>query len=439
MRKFMIILATITAVLVLMAGGIWGYLWYSTQQQVQQLVAAAEPFAEISYDGISVSPTGSVGVKQVKIIPNLIDDVISIGAIRLNAPNILALLNARRQLSQRELPQALSLSIRQLELPLHGDLLGAKAPSPSERTPFDDLDTLGCGPVAHFGGAQWEEMGYDSFISNMDMGYQLAAAENRINLQVSNNTRDWASLYLDIGFALNTLSTSITQLAASLTPKVASLNIVLQDDGYNTHRNNYCAGKAGKSVDAYIADHVRLVVERLRANGVNLGPGLIAAYQRYLTDGRQITITANPPAPIDPAELQFYKAEDVVKLAGLTVKVNDEVVTDLSVDWDAAQVTQALGIGRQRTPRTEEPEETIAPAAPKPVVIEKSFHTTPVSQLNQYVGKIARLKTSTGANYLGKLEAISKAGTVRITIRRSGGTATLSLRGEDITKAEVLY
>jgi hypothetical protein len=439
MRKFMTILATILAVLVLMAGGIWGYLWYSTQQQVEQLVAVAKPFAEINYAGISVLPTGSVGVKQIKIIPNLVNDVISIGAIRLNAPNILALLNARRQLSQGELPEALSLSIRQLELPLHGGLLGGPPPSPRERTPFDDLDTLGCGPVTHFGGAQWEEMGYDSFISNMDMGYRLTAAENRINLQISNTTRDWASLYLDIGFALNTSSTSIMQLATSLTPKVASLNLVLQDDGYNTRRNNYCAAKAGKPINEYIADHVQRVVERLRANGINLGPGLIAAYQRYLTEGKQLTITANPPAPIDPAELQFYQAEDVVKLAGLTVKVNDEAVTDLSADWNTAQVTRALGIGRQWTPRAEESEETTAPAAPKPVVIEKSFHATPVSQLNQHVGKIAKLETSTGANYLGNLESITDEGIIRITIRKSGGTATLSLRGEDITKAEVLY
>lgn len=439
MRKFMTILATILAVLVLMAGGIWGYLWYSTQQQVEQLVAAAKPLAEINYDGISVSPTGAVGVKQIKIIPNLVDDVISIGAIRLNAPNILALLNMRRQLSQGELPEALSLSIRQFELPLHGGLLGGKAPSPGERTPFDDLDTLGCGPVTHFGGAQWEEMGYDGFISNMDMGYRLTAAENRINLQISSNTRDWASLSLDIGFALNASSTSIMQLATAMTPKVASLNMVLQDDGYNTRRNNYCATKAGKPVNEYIAEHVRLVVERLRANGINLGPGLIAAYQRYLTKGGQLTINANPPAPIDPAELQFYKAEDVVKLAGLSVKVNDEAITDLSMDWNVAQVTRALGIGGQPTPRAGEPEETTAPAAPKPVVIEKSFHVTPINTLNQHVGKIAKLETSTGANYLGNLESMTDEGIVRITIRKSGGTATLSLRREDITKAEVLY
>jgi hypothetical protein len=259
-----------------------------------------------------------------------------------------------------------------------------------------------------------------------------------MNVRVNSNTRDWATLNLDIGFALTTPPTSVMELAQSLTPKLASLNAVLQDDGYNTRRNNYCAAKAGKPINEYIADHVRLVVERLRANGINPGPGLIAAYQRYLTEGEPITITTHPPAPIDPTELQFYKAEDVIKLAGLTVKINDQAVSDLSLEWDAALVAKALGIGAQRASQEGEPEETVAPAAPKPVVIQRSFHPIAVSDLGQHVGKIAKLQIRTGASYRGKLETIAE-GVIRITIRKAGGTATLSLRSEEITEAQVLY
>jgi len=436
MRKLMTILVTILVVLVLMAGGIWGYLWYNTRQQVEQLIVAAKPFAEISHGGIEVLPSGSAGVKQIKIIPHFVNDVISIGAIHLNTPNILALLNIRRQLSRGQLPEALSLTIRGLDLPLHGGIMGAKPPSPHERMPLDDLEALGCGPVVHFSGSEWQEMGYDRFMSNIEVGYRLDG--HRMNVRISSNTRDWAALHLDIGFALTTPPTSVMELATALTPKLASLNAVLQDDGYNTRRNNYCAAKAGKSINEYIAEHVRLVVERLRANGVNPGPGLIAAYQRYLTESSSLTVTANPPTPIDPTELQFYKSEDVVKLAGLTVQVNDQAITDLRVDWNTAQVTKALGIGVQRAPGAEAAEETVAPVASKPVVVQKSFHPVTVSELNQDLGKIAKLKTSTGASYRGILEAIPE-GLIRITIRKAGGTATLSLRIEEITEAQVLY
>jgi len=372
---------------------------------------------------------------QIKIIPHFVNDIISIGTIRLNAPNILALLNIRRQLGQGQLPAAMSLTLRGLELPLHGGIIGPKPPSPRERMPFDDLDTLGCGPVVHFSGDEWQEMGYERFISNLDIGYRLDAKQ--IQVRVNSNTRDWASLSLDMGFALNTPATSIMELAQSVTPKLASLNVVLQDDGYNTRRSNYCAVKAGKPINEYIADHVRLVVERLRANGIQPGPGLIAAYQGYLAENGSLTLTATPPAPIDPSELGLYTAEDVVKLTGLTVKVNDQPISDLRVEWNNAQVVKALGIGAPPLPDEEEAPAVVAPV-PKPVVIQQSFHPIAVSQLNQHVGKVAKLQTSTGVNYRGKLETMAE-GMIRITIRKPGGTATLSLRSEDITGAEVLY
>lgn len=437
MRKLKTLLITLIVVLVLITGGVWGYLWYSTQQQVEQIIAAAKPFAEISYDGIEVLPTGSTSVKQIKIIPHFVNDVISIGAIRLNAPNILALLNIRWQLSQGQLPGALSLSIHQLDLPLHGDIVGAKPLPPHQRSPFDDLGTLGCGAVSRFSGNEWQEMGYDRFVGNMKVGYRLDA--NQMNVYVSSNTQDWATLSLDMGFALISPLTSMTDLATSLTPKLTSLSAILQDDGYNTRRNNYCAVKAGKPINEYIAEHVRLLVERLRANGINPGPGLMTAYQRYLTEGEQITVTAQPPIPIDPAELPLYTAEDVVKLAGLTVKVDDQVVNDLSVEWDTARVTKALGIGAQRTPAEEAAQGTVAPVLPpKPIVIKQSFHPVAVGALSQHIGKIAKLQTRAGASYRGKLETIAE-GTVRITIRKSGGSATLNLRSEEITEAQVLY
>lgn len=435
MRKFMTILAALLAVLALIAGSVWGYLWYSTQQQIEQLVMAAKPFAEISYDSIEVSLSGSAGVKQIKIIPHSVNDIISISALRLNAPNILALLNIRSQLGQGQLPAAMSLTLRGLELPLHGGIIGPKPPAPRERKPFDDLDTLGCGPVIHFSGDEWQEMGYERFISNLDIGYRLDA--NRMQIRVNSNARDWASISLDMGFALNTPATSIMELAQSLTPKLTSLNVVLQDDGYNTRRSNYCAAKAGKPINEYIADHVRLVVERLRANGIQPGPGLIAAYQGYLAENGSLTLTANPPAPIDPSELALYKAEDVVKLTGLTVKVNDQAISDLRVEWNNVQVVKALGIGAPSPPHEEEAPATVTPT-PKPVVIQHSFHPIAVSQLKQHVGKIAKLQTSTGAHYRGKLEMMAD-GMVKITIRKPGGTATLSLRSEEITGAEVLY
>jgi hypothetical protein len=433
MRKLMNVLLVVLIAAILIAGGVGGYLWYSTKQQADQIVMMAQPFAEISYGGIVLSPTGSTGVKQVRIMPHFIHDVITIDTIRLNAPNILALLDLRRQLSQGKIPPALSLSFHDVELALHGGILGPPPSQVQHVSPFDNLDALGCGPVTRFSGAEWQEMGFERFVGNLEVGYRLDAARNRLELRVDSHTRNWAALNLDIGLAVATSPQSVMDLA-SFTPQLASLRFVLRDDGFNALRNNYCAVKAGKTIPDYIADHVRLVAERLRANGIALGPGLLEAYRRHLTEGGQLTVIAEPAAPIDPAELQFYAPADVVKLLGLVVQVNEAVVADLSITWDAAKVAEALG-----SEARPEPDVADTPLIrQQPVIVRQDYHPTPVGELGRHVGRNARLQTTTGARYLGRLDAVAE-GIVRITIRRSGGTVTLSLRAGDITAAEVVY
>lgn len=437
MRKLMTIVVAMLVVLALVAGGIGGYLWYNTKQQVDQLIAMVRPFATVSYGSITVLPVGSVGVSQLGIMPTLVNDSIRIGAIRLNAPNILALLNIRRQLSQGQLPEALSISLHDFELPLDGGILSAKPAAPGAGTPFDNLEALGCGPILHFSGAEWQAMGYNNFISNIEIGYRNNTQQNMLSLQVDSSARDWATLNLDLGLALSGSTDSVITFASAVTPKLAKLDFVLRDDGFNARKNNYCAAKAGKPIPDYIADHVRLVTERLRANGVDPGPGLIEAYRRYLTEGGEVTITAAPPAPINPAEIPSYTAADAIKLLGLKVKVNQTVIADPSVNWDAAKVARALNAGRAQPEELSEP--VAPPPPPKPVIIQRSFHPTPVSDLSQYIGKIVKLKTVTGVDYRGRLEAVVAGGMVRVKINKPGGSATLFLKPGDLASAEVLY
>jgi len=85
-----------------------------------------------------------------------------------------------------------------------------------------------------------------------------------------------------------------------------------------------------------------------------------------------------------------------------------------------------------------EPEVTPAPVVQTPVVIQKTYHPTPVGELGQHVGKIVKLRTKTGAQYRGQLDAFAE-GLVRIMVRKSGGSVTLSLRASEITAAEVFY
>lgn len=433
MRKLLNIVIVILVIAILLGAGAGGYLWYTTKQDVDRIVTMAQPFAQISYGGVTVSPVGSVGVNQLRIMSNFINDSFTIGAIRLKAPNFLALLHTRWQLSRHQVPRELALSFEDFELPSSGDIFSGPA---ANKSPFDDLEALGCGPIAAFGTAEWREMGYDRLISNLEIGYRADPKSNALDLQIGGKIRDWATLNLDIGLTPTKLPESPTDLAIAFAPKLAKLNFVLRDDGFNQRRNNYCAAKAGKAIPDYLADHVRQVVERLRANGITLGPGLISAYQRYLTEGGTLTITATPPAPANLAELHEYAPADALKVLGLALKVNETAVADLTIDWDAAKLAKMLN--PEPEPKPELETTTAKPAPQAPVMVQKNYHPTPVGELNRHVGKIVKLRTTTGAQYHGHLEAFAE-GLVRVTVRKSGGSVTLSLRANEITQAEVLY
>lgn len=439
MSKLKTIGIVLPIALILIIGGGWGYLWYSTKQQVDQIVTLAKPFADINYGDISISPTGSIAINRIRIILHAINDYLTIGSLQLSAPNFLALLEARSKLTQGRLPDALSLALRQIEIPLDGGLLGASQKPLSQRSPFKDLDALGCGAAVSLGDTEWREMGYTHFNGNMLVGYRLNAARDLLELQVESNHQDWAGIHMEVGIASSTPISSAT-IAAPPALKLAKLQVVLRDEGINQRRNRYCAAKAGKTIDAYLADHIQRLEERLRTNGVSPGPRLTEAYRRFLAEGGQLTITASPSAPLDPTELQSYKPDDAVKLAGLTLAVNGQPVSDLSMQWDTAKIAQALKITSE-PPLEIDDTETTQPSvtAPPPVVAStKTYHPIPPGKLAPHIGKIAKIKTASNAQYKGKLRAVTENG-IAITIFKSGGNATLSLRNQDIVEAQVFY
>lgn len=440
MRKFMNIVMILLVAVVLIGGGAAGYVWYATKKQADAVVALARPLAHISYGGISVSPLGSVSIHQVRIAPNTGPNTLTVGTIRLSAPDFLALLQTGWQVRRGRLPQALALSFRELEL-RPGTVTAAGSSQNTPAHPLDNLSALGCGPISAFGPSEWRDMGYQRLLGNLEIGYRINSLKNILELRLDSSARDMATTNLDFGLALSGAPRSFMELATTFTPKLAKLNLALRDDGLNQRRNTYCANKAGKPILDYIADHVRLVDERLRALGVVLGPGWLTAYQRYLTEGGVLALTATPPIPINPAELPDYAPADLIKLLGLRLNVNDTGVTDLSASWNTAQLMSTFGIQPQEQLQREyeaAAEKALIAAPARPTIAPKAYHPLPADQLSQHIGKIAKLRTTSGVQYRGQLHP-AEDGLVRITLRQASGSATLSLRVAEITSAEVLY
>lgn len=226
----------------------------------------------------------------------------------------------------------------------------------------------------------------------MEIGYRIDPKNNMLELRMESSSQNWAALPSGHRSGPNQTAGIAGGVRRFVHAQARQAELcALRDDGFNQRRNAYCRQSRQKPLPDYLADHVQQVAERLRANGVLLSPGLVAAYQRYLGEGGTVMITANPPALINPAELHEYAPADIVKLLGLRMKVNEAEVTDLTVDWDAAKITKALNLESEPEPEPEpEPKTTPATMSPSPVVAEKiyqTYHPIPVGELSRHVGR----------------------------------------------------
>ena len=151
MRK--ILLGFITFPL-LFALGTYGYLWYSTKQQADQLVQMASLFAEADYGSIFVSPFGTAGISDIKITPRGSHDTVRIESLSVTAPSIFALSDLGNRFSMTDLsdlPEHLSFTISGLKLPLYGAFFDNFDTFYDTSDDMAALSTLGCGSLAGFG------------------------------------------------------------------------------------------------------------------------------------------------------------------------------------------------------------------------------------------------------------------------------------------------
>ncbi len=434
MRTLARIISILLSITLLIAAGALGYLWYKTGQRADQLVLLAKPFADISYDGVDVSPFGSVGINRVQIRPYTNRDTITIGSVRLNASNLLELMMLELRLSQNKPPEALSLSLQQINLPMNGEILNPPPETIQRHSPLDALDALGCGSITRFNGVEFLEMGYKEITSNITIGYRSNPDRQQLNLQIDSNTRNWMAIHLGVDLKVPNLSV-LPLSPDALQPEITGLDISLYDDGFNQHRNNYCAAKSGEPVDTYVTHHVQLLAQRLSTAGIKLGVGILNAYRHFLlADSSQMTLTAQPDTPIDLSTLVGYSSTDIIKLLNLKLSVNQKPVDDLSFSLDTQRFAHLFAPEKPKP----QPEEEIVEHRPKVVVIKKTFHPTPTRELSKHIGKIAKIQTSTGAKYTGTLGEITDE-KINIMIRKPSGQLTLSLRLANITSAQVLY
>lgn len=430
-------------------GGVKIYIHNSVKEFLDQTARATSGVLNISYGRIHSSLSGQIGVDDIRLRPQDVDDEIRIASVELNAPNLKYLLDAKKEFAKNSFPRTMSISIIGLQLDLEGGLMSlAKSVSTELNRAYGITGNDPCTSpdLLHF--MYYQTVGYKTISFDIQLGYEWNKNANTVLLRASSEDGDANSFKTETVITLPQ-SQDLLQLQR-YTPHIVSEKIVVQEKTLIEKLSAYCAKKLDVDVATFVAKKAGAQDHQFAKSwGVIPGEGLRAAYKQALLSGKPVTVTMNPNRPTNPNEFDFYSPADLVQLLNLEIQVGTQQVQDLAFEFP--EFTPARSFGQQliaqmpefrsyaeglNPDRDSEPVDSVQ-NEPQRRPVKREFKVVRATELPKHVGKDVRIRTSDGQIRQGWLQ---NSGKIEITVswRVRGGEMSAVIPFERIEHAEVL-
>lgn len=425
----------ITIVLVLLAliifAGLKGGLWYFTKQFVDNKITQAKVFAQISYKNIDTSLTGKATVKGVNVFIPLLDDNIFIESVQLVTPDMFTLFSLPKKLEQQQFPESLSLAVIGLQIDLNGNLMKILDNQEIPPGPSEIIATLGCGEVFRIGSKALSKMGYDAIIMDSILRYDYNAKNKQLNFHLSDNLRDMTRFTIE--GEISNVEDITSLVSTSPQAKLGKITLETVDDSFLERKNRFCANENNSSVADYIDKNTRLLQEYLESFGIELGDGLVSAYQQAFINPGTFTLTADLSELNGLEEINTFYPNDLIQFIRLKMFLDDTRIDEISVYIDKDKLLDVI---------TQDPQDRVLnlpepPEKPKQPQI-REYHPTTISELTKYNGYPVKVYTRRGKIYRGKINTSNKK-VYEVIVRLRSGNISYHVPIGQIHKAEVFY
>ncbi len=405
----------------LVAGGVYGYIYYHVKKQADRVVRILAPVAKIKYGGILVDFRGDVGVKDITI--TLYDEAfdITIESIIFHAPDLLFLLDKGKQVQQGKVPDEIGLSVNHVVLDLFSEstqaLLKAKSVS--------------CGNLDYATALQ--QMDYDKLDSSVRIDYKFVSDTQTMNLDIKAETVGMSSFSTSMTMKVGVSDVSFFN-AFYLEPSFARFSLsYVEGEGFYTDRlKRYCMETSKKDLDAVVELLLEATVDNLQNFGIALGGDLIESYRQFLLQPDEIVIEMAPSRPLDTSKLHLYKLDDVFKMLNTTVLINQKPVETLHVETTKT----FLGIPPSNKVSKTQTEKDKEKARDKLV---QKYRDQPISSLAKHIGRQVYVFQKNGKKIRGRIKSVSEHTVlVKARARDAVGFVMYRIPKKDIEKIQVL-
>lgn len=414
-RNFIILLVIIAAAL---AGGIKGLLYYYTNKAAKDIQNTLPP-GMFSYGSISTPLDGKVSINDINIA--FAGEIIKIKKVALHSNNILDPIQLMIKNWGNTIPKELGVNIQGINISTstlfsNRSLLGNKTKI--------ELD-IPCGKIKSLGFAEYVEMGYHNFISDLSLSYKIVSS-TRIKVDVSLDAKNiiegQVSYYGELANPL--ANSTLDKSAKKIIPEfeVQIFNYPLRRKLYN-----YCASKENKPLDEYIKTVVPYPKELVDQETVNyfqmvLNDETIAALDDYDKDPKDLYFALHPKALISFDELKKMSESVVLDLLRPELRVNGKNVL-IRFNWT----------NKEQLTANKKPTKLAAP-----VIISSERFLVPFEQLNNKAfNKDIEVLTASGVVYKGAFKRV-EGNLLFMNIQTDNGFSEIKLQKSVVRRVFVL-
>lgn len=415
--RFLVALLLVAA---LAFAGVRGWLWYEAQRGMARLAELAAPWAELDWEGVDSGVDGSIEVTGLTIEPRGLEDALYVEGLTLRADGVRDLHSLTRRLADGDLPDALTLSARDVALTIGDPLYRNVNAAAGGRLWGTPVDALACGDVTDARTAVFEALDQRFLEGDLDLRLRLHRPSARLAVLLDAQLPELGASTVDASLQLasDVLPAEGGIALRRLTPVLSALRVRYTDLGFNEARNYTCAARRDVDVADFLSDHVVAVAARLGLEGEEER----ARYGAYARHGGDLELDLTPQAAVPLRDLLRLPSDELAALFAGRSSLNGRPLQLPVNAWLQAPADGGEGA----------PAET-AEGAPVP----PRFRSVPADALAEHVGRRARVSTYRGARHEGVISA-ADGDDVTLENPLRGGVMRFTVELGEVRSAEVL-
>lgn len=372
MRKLRWIVPVVVAVLIVLAGGVYGIYWYATKQNLDQIVSNAKTRGvDIRYGSVYVNPFKStVGANDLVILR---DDGsrVEIGAMRMQS-DVGFLWNGEEQLKKGQWPDTLTLHFQRVksDLPSY-DALSASAGDIAADPALPEHNPMFCGDTNLL---DLKALGYTEMNSDLTLTFHWQPNQQSFLLKLDDKLVNMLSFRTAMTIKVNQAHVTPQNVLAA-NPRIESVRFELQDEGLVSRVSNVCAGSYNMKPAEFRAMFKKSIADM--QEGVKLPESLAAIVKKVVDPGVHYTLDMHPAGGIG-LDLMYMRQQPEQMLSYLDpiLDVNGRKIELAKIDWRWVERLREQKAEMQRQKMALEQ----APEAPLPDELDSSSETKGMAQ-----------------------------------------------------------